>query len=71
MSYGLGTPTAPVPAAANEKTLYDYMSAGVDVNLKMGTPGKTLLCRSNELMKKAALHRLVLFLFRHKALKYS
>jgi hypothetical protein len=43
----------------NEKTLFDYMSQGIDVNLKMGTPPETLLRRSNEYMKKAALHRLV------------
>ncbi|CAI7997374.1 Aromatic-amino-acid aminotransferase 1 [Geodia barretti] len=42
----------------NEKTLFDYMSQGIDVNLKMGTPPETLLRRSNEYMKKAALHRL-------------
>ena len=43
----------------NEKTLFDYMSQGIDVNLKMGTPPETLLRRSNEYMKKVALHRLV------------
>ena len=43
----------------NDKTLFDYMSPGIDVNLKIGTPGETLLRRSTEYMKKAALHRLV------------
>ena len=43
----------------NEKTLFDDMGRGIDVNLKMGTPGEDLLRKSNEYMKKAALHRLV------------
>ena len=54
------TMLAPSAATVNEKTLFDYMSTGIDINLKMGTPGETLLRRSNEYMKKAALHRLVL-----------
>lgn len=43
----------------NEKTLFDYMSRSVDVNLKMGTPGEKLLSKSKEHMKRAAVHRLV------------
>ena len=43
----------------NEKTLFDDMGSGIDVNLKMGTPGEYLLRKSNEYMKKATLHRLV------------
>ena len=43
----------------NEKTLFDDMGSGIDVNLKMGSPGDYLLRKSNELMKKATLHRLV------------
>jgi DNA-binding transcriptional MocR family regulator len=42
----------------NEKTLFDDMGSGIDVNLKMGSPGDYLLRKSNELMKKATLHRL-------------
>ena len=43
----------------NEKTLFDYMGAEVDVNLKMGTPGEHLLSKSREYMKIATLQRLV------------
>ena len=43
----------------NEKTLFDYMDSDMDVNLKMGTPGEVLLKKSSQLMKTAALHRLV------------
>ena len=44
----------------NQNTLFDYMSAKVDVNLKIGSPGKHLLNKSKEYMKTAALHRLIM-----------
>ena len=43
----------------NEKTQFDSINSRIDINLKMGTPGENLLSKSKELMKKAALHRLV------------
>ena len=46
-------------ANINEKTLFDYVAPGMDVNLKIGSPGEVLLKKSSQLMKTAALHRLV------------
>ena len=46
--------------SVNQSTLFDYMgSTGIDVNLKMGTPGEEQLKKSSEILKKAAVHRLV------------
>ena len=44
---------------ANTRTQFDYQPPGVEINLKMGIPGDSLLQKSAEHWKKGVLHRLV------------
>lgn len=43
---------------ASRSTLFDYLAPGM-TNLKMGAPGEPTLKKCADMLKKAAIHRMV------------